>query len=102
MTDLRRVRADDHRAVSAAADDPSALVVAFLTELLKLHESDDFLVRRVEVRTLGSPPTALVADVEGETFDPRRHTSRTEVKAVTLHRLVFDVPAGRARVIVDI
>jgi SHS2 domain-containing protein len=43
-----------------------------------------------------------VASLQGETFDPERHTVRTEVKAVTLHHLVFDARAGRARVIVDI
>ncbi len=83
-------------------DDPESLVVAYLTQLLQVHEPDGFLARRIEVRPLGSPPTALVASLQGETFDPERHTVRTEVKAVTLHHLVFDARAGRARVIVDI
>jgi SHS2 domain-containing protein len=102
MTDLRKVRPREERAVSASADDAETLVVAYLTQLLQVHEPDGFLARRIEVRPLGSPPTALVASVEGEPFDPERHTVRTEVKAVTLHRLEFDPRAGRARVIVDI
>jgi SHS2 domain-containing protein len=102
MTDLRQVRPTEERAVSASGDDPTSLVVAFLTQLLQLHEPDGFLAREIEVRTVGSPPTALVASVRGEPFDPDRHRSRTEVKAITLHHLVFDVGAGRARVIVDI
>jgi SHS2 domain-containing protein len=102
MTDLRRVRPTEERAVSAAGDDATSLVVAFLTELIQLHALDGFLVREIEVRPLGSPPTALVASVHGEPFDPARHAARTEVKAVTFHHLVFDVPSGRARVIVDI
>jgi SHS2 domain-containing protein len=102
MTDLRRVRSHEQRAVSASGDDPTALVVAFLTQLLQLHELDDFLVRRIEVRPVGRPPTALVASLEGERFDPARHVARTAVKAVTFHHLVFDVGNGRARVIVDI
>jgi SHS2 domain-containing protein len=102
MTDLRKVRPIEERAVSAAGIDASSLVVAFLTELVKLHEPDGFLAREIEVRPLGSPPTALVASVRGEPFDPSRHAARTEVKAVTLHHLVFDVSAGSARVIVDI
>lgn len=102
MTDLRNVRPREVRAVSASGDDPESLVVAYLTQLLQVHEPDGFLARRIEVRPLGSPPTALVASLQGETFDPERHTVRTEVKAVTLHHLVFDARAGRARVIVDI
>jgi SHS2 domain-containing protein len=102
MTDLRKVRPAEERAVSASADDPESLVVAYLTQLLQAHEQDGFLARRIEVRPLGSPPTALVASVEGEPFDPERHAVRTEVKAVTLHHLEFDARAGRARVIVDI
>jgi SHS2 domain-containing protein len=102
MTDLRTVRPSEERAVSASGDDSTSLVVAFLTQLIQLHEPDGFLVREIRVRPLGSPPTALVASVHGEPFDPDRHTARTEVKAVTFHHLVFDVPAGRARVIVDI
>jgi SHS2 domain-containing protein len=100
MTDLRRVRPRQERAVSAAGDDGPSLVVAYLTELLQVHATDGFLVREIEVRPLGHPPTALVASLRGEPFDPDRHAVRTEVKAITLHQLVFD--AGRARVIVDI
>jgi protein archease len=102
MTDLKKVRPREERAVSASGDDASSLVVAYLTQLLQIHEPDGFLASRIEVRPIGSPATALVASLEGEPFDPDRHTVRTEVKAVTLHHLVFDVPAGRARVIVDI
>lgn len=102
MTDLRKVRPREERAVSASGDDPVSLVVAYLTRLLQVHETDGFLVRRIEVRPLGSPPTALVASLRGEPYEPNRHIVRTEVKAVTLHHLAFDVPAGRARVIVDI
>ncbi len=102
MTDLRTVRAVEERAVSASGDDPSSLVVAYLSELLRLQSEGDFLVRAVEARPVGSPPTAVVASVRGETFDPSRHPVKTEVKAITFHRLEFDTARGRARVIVDI
>jgi SHS2 domain-containing protein len=102
MTDLRTVRPRETRAVSAAGDDPASLVVAYLTQLLELHAPDGFVARRIEVRALGHPPTALVARLEGEPFDPARHPARTEVKAATWHDLVFDPDRGTARVIVDI
>jgi len=102
MTDLARVRAAEERSVRAAAADPTELVVAFLNELLLLSEREGFIGRAIEARTTGVPPTSVTATVRGEPFDPRRHPARTEVKAVTLHRLRFDPVAGRARVIVDI
>jgi len=102
MTDLRKVRVRTERAVSASGLDAPELVVAFLTELIQLHEADGFLAREIEVRPIGSPPTSLVASLRGEPFDPDRHPARTEVKAATLHHLLFDPVRGRARVIVDI
>jgi len=102
MTDLRTVRAREERAVSASGLDSSELVVAYLTELLLVHEADGFLVREIRARPVGSPPTAVVAALRGEVFDGARHPARTEVKAATLHHLVFDPARGRARVIVDI
>ncbi|HYA70456.1 MAG TPA: archease [Thermoplasmata archaeon] len=102
MTDLRKVRRTEERAVSASGADPAELVVAFLTELIVLQQTDGFLARDIRARPIGNPPTALVASVSGEPFDPKRHSARIEVKAVTLHGLVFDAARGRARVIVDI
>ncbi|MGA8542639.1 MAG: archease [Thermoplasmata archaeon] len=102
MTDLSRVRARSERAVSASGSDPTALVVAYLSELLLLQQTEGFIAREIRAQPVGDPPTAIVASVTGETFDPARHTSRTEVKAVTLHDLTIDLATGRARVIVDI
>jgi len=102
MTDLRKVRRREERAVSASGNDATELVVAFLTELLVLEQTDGFIARDIRAHPVGDPPTAIVASVSGERFDPERHSSRTEVKAVTFHDLVFDPTRGRARVIVDI
>ncbi len=102
ITDRARVRPRMERAVSASGTDPSSLVVAYLTELLLLQQTEGFLAREIRARPVGDPPTAIVASVTGEPFDPARHTARTEVKAVTLHDLQVDFAAGRARVIVDI
>ena len=101
-TDLRTVRPRTERAVSASAEDAPSLVVAFLSELLILRDTDAFVPRTIRARTVGSPPTAVVASLTGETFDPERHVVRAQVKAVTFHRLLFDPERGRARVIVDI
>ena len=102
ITDRARVRPVAERAVSASGSDPSSLVVAYLGELLLLQQTEGFLAREIRARPVGDPPTAIVASVTGEVFDPARHTARTEVKAVTLHDLSIDFARGRARVIVDI
>jgi SHS2 domain-containing protein len=102
MTDLRKVRPREERPVSASAEDPSGLVVAFLTELLLLHDTEGFVGRTIHAHPVGDPPTAVVASIAGERFDPARHSAGTEVKAVTLHGLVFDPARHRARVIVDL
>jgi len=102
MTDLRKVRPVEERAVSASAQDPEGLVVAFLTELLLLEQDDGFVGRSITARAIGTPPTAVLATVRGERLDPARHSRRKEVKAVTLHRLKVGLDPPRARVILDI
>jgi len=102
MTDLRGVRPREERAVSASGEDPTELVVAYLTELLKLEAADGFVAREIRARPVGNPPTALVASVRGEPFDATRHVAGTEVKAITFHELAIDLERGRARVIVDV
>lgn len=101
MTDLRKVRPIDERAVSASGSDPVALVASFLNELL-LQSADGFLARSVRARPVGTPPTAVVATLRGETTDPTRHVRKIEVKAATLHRLEVRFDPPEARVILDI
>ncbi|MCI4349999.1 MAG: archease [Thermoplasmata archaeon] len=102
MTDLRTIRPTEARAVSASGADPPSLLVAYLNELVQLHDTEGFVAREVEVRLVGSPPSALVASLRGERFDAARHPSHQQVKAVTWHDVRLDLAAGRGRVIVDI
>ena len=101
-TDLRTVRLRESRTVRASARDPPGLAVAFLSELILLFQTEGFLGREVRVRCAERNGPSLEARLVGETFDPARHPRRIEVKAITLHALVFDAVRGRARVVVDI
>lgn len=101
-TDLRRVRPRETRTVTASAEDSIGLVVEFLGQLLVLGHTEGFVGRTVHARTLGHPPTSVLATVAGEPFDPERHRRKKEVKAVTWHQLELDLTQGRLRVIVDI
>lgn len=102
QTDLRRVQVREERALSASGADPISLTVAYLSELLLLQATEGLLVRSIEARLFGRPPTGILASVAGERYDPARHHLRIEVKAITLHDLRLDLDLGRARVIVDI
>lgn len=102
QTDLRRVQAREERAVSATGADAISLTVAYLSQLLLLQSTEGLLVRSIEARPIGRPPTGLVASVSGERYDPQRHHLRIEVKAITMHDLEIDFERGQARVIVDI
>jgi SHS2 domain-containing protein len=102
MTDLRKVRPVEERVIQASGPDPPGLAVDFLTQLITLQAVEGFLVREITCRTVGAPPTALLAQLRGEPFDPMRHSRHFEVKAATFHELVMDLERHRARVIVDI
>lgn len=77
------------------APDQDALAVAFLAELLWLHESEDLLWLgggvRVEEHTGGV--LRATATGNGLRHDPARHGRGVEVKAVTYHGLRFG-PTG--------
>lgn len=81
-----------------AADLPS-LLVAWLSELLFLHETQHLLFCRFEVRVHA---TSLRARAWGEAIDRRRHELKLAVKAVTYHHLSVDVAQGVAEVIFDV
>ncbi|MCI4357624.1 MAG: archease [Thermoplasmata archaeon] len=102
MTDLRRVRPRERRTVRASGEDLSSLVVAYLGALLLLEQDDGFVGRTLRVRTVGDPPTSVVATVTGERLDGARHVLRKEVKAVTLHLLSVSLDPPSARAILDI
>ncbi len=102
LTDARRVRTLRSRRVTVRGEGEDLLLVRFLRELLFLFETRRFLGRRLEFIRRGD--TILAARVWGERFDPARHPLRTEVKAVTYHRLKVERRRGRwvAEVIFDV
>lgn len=73
------------------APDEAALVVAFLSELLWLHESEDALWLGGGLSVAGLPDGSLRLTARGNvaTHDPAVHGHGVEVKAVTYHGLRF-------------
>ena len=101
MTDLRKVRPRETRTVERRADDPTALAVGFLSDLLQQFAGEGFLVRQLAV-TVDPGLRRVRAELRGEPFDEARHSRGIEVKAITYHAAVVDPQGGRARIVVDI
>ena len=83
------------------AGDDIELMHDLLTELLQLFAADGFIWRDA---TLQQRDGGLRVVVKGETFDPRRHSSRGEIKGVTYHQMSVEDLGNewRARIIFDV
>lgn len=104
--DVHGFGAGEERTFFVEAPDPEALVVAFLSELLWLSESEDLLWTGGGVAVGTASDGGLRAEVTGNfvTHDPVRHGRGVEVKAVTYHGLRFarEGAAWRLFVLLDI
>ncbi len=81
------VQPREQMSVRVDGEKPEYLFVDFLTELLFLFESKQFLGGEFKIV---SDERGLTATVRGETCDPDRHQLAHEVKAVTYHGLVVE------------
>ncbi len=94
-----RVKPVGEEEIRLAAEDLPSLLVAWLSELLFLHETQNLLFAKFKVRVRG---TKLDARAWGERIDKRRHELKLAIKAVTYHRLSVDLEKGVAEVIFDV
>ncbi len=99
IADPAKVEPKGELEIRLQAEDLPKLLVAWLSELLFLHETQHLLFSKFEVHVRGN---ALRALAWGETIDKRRHELKLAVKAVTYHRLSVDVAQGVAEVIFDV
>ncbi len=91
--------------LSLEAEDPEALLVDFLNELIYLFDTERLLVGRVDVEEIRlDRPSRLRVVLQGETYDPPRHSAKTEVKAATFHgmRVVRTCRGVEAEVVFDL
>lgn len=87
LTDPAAVRPVVSRPLRARASQLSDLLVAILNEALFRFDTERFLCRRLDIRTLA--PHRVEAVGWGEIYDPARHEIRTVVKAATYHQLAL-------------
>ncbi len=102
MVDPGGVRPLCTERVAVQAGDREVLLVAWLNELLYLHEVRGFAGADAAVQLAGE--TGLEASLWGEPVDPQRHRMVGHVKAVTYHGLRIERgPRGwQAEVVVDV
>jgi SHS2 domain-containing protein len=72
--------------IQLASNDLEQLLVDWLSELLYVHETERVLLCRFKV-DVDHEKYKLVANAYGEKLDLSKHTYKTEVKAVTYHKL---------------
>lgn len=101
-TDPSDVADRAHTDIEVQGEDPSALLVNLLEEVLFLFDANVFAACRAEVRL----PRTGAAQVRlfGEPRDPARHRWRLIVKGITYHGLQFEKDANgwRVRVFLDV
>lgn len=102
LLDPSTVDTTERRSIAVTASDEEQLLVRWLSEILFLYDGNRFVCRNIDVSTCTA--TAIEATVSGEPFDPRKHTARTDIKAVTYHQLAIwhDDAGWGVRVYVDV
>ncbi len=101
LVEPSNVEGAEQRMVEITAADDIDLMHDLLTELLQLFAADDFIWRDVRIEEQG---LTLHVTLQGESFDPNRHMSRGEIKAVTYHQLTVENVSNEwhARIIFDV
>jgi SHS2 domain-containing protein len=102
ITDLRKVRRRIERRINIGGESLDRLMVDWLSELLYLHDVENLLFQGFKVESVGKD--GLKAIVKGEAFREGVHVIKTEVKAVTYHRIEVRQENGRwrAQIILDL
>ena len=96
ITDVRKVRYRVEKRIEIGGETLDRLMVDWLSELLYLHDVENLLFRGFKVESVGEG--GLKAVVKGEPFQQGVHVIKTEVKAVTYHRMEVRQENGRWRV----
>ena len=104
MVDLAAVPAELSHRVRLEADDPEALLFAWLEELIYRKDVESAVFSRFAVTVTEGPPLTLEATCTGAPIRRDGMPMRADVKAVTYH--LFAVDRGgdgwRVRVVLDI
>lgn len=103
MTDTNSIKPQIKRKINIESEDEYALLYDWLTEFLVILDSEFLVFSKFDVEIEKGEQYILNAKAWGEEFDPQRHESRAEVKAVTYHLMDIKKEDGyMVQVILDI
>ena len=110
MTNTNRVEPKIVKKVEAEGYDLENLLYRWLEELLILYYSENLMcseviVNEISIRRENSELSYNIKGLcRGEAFDPKKHESKVEIKAVTYHlmRIVKDEEKWKAYYVFDI
>ena len=71
--------------IHVSGEEIESILVDWLRELLFKFNMDRWVLKEFDIGKIDE--SGLQAVVKGETFDPSRHSLKTEIKAVTYHGL---------------
>lgn len=102
MVDVGRVDAKVERRIEVDAPDLEMLLQRWLSELLFITEVEKLVFSKFEVSL--EDGSRLNGKALGDFIDPEKHDPRTEIKAVTYHRLsvVKEGNLWRCTVVLDV
>ena len=104
MTVVKDVKPLDRHNVIVQANALDDLLFDWLSELIFLKDTEEFVAGRFRVRCPDTPPFHMQALVEGEPIDRSRHELKVDVKAATYHDMDIHQEGDRwfARVLLDV
>ena len=80
-----------------------SLLVKFISDLIFLFDTKDFLVSSAKVEIKVAPHFVLKGTLFGDTYDQSKHGYGVEIKAVSYHLLeVIAGPPSKIKVILDL
>jgi SHS2 domain-containing protein len=105
ITNTREVEAKEKRKVEVNGYDLKSLMYSWLSELLFISSSEHFLFSKFEVDIKKEGENFLLnGECSGEKIDIKKHEIKTEVKAITYHKMEIKEEDNKwkAQVIVDL
>ena len=85
------------------SDNLDSLLVDFLSYLIILFDTDDFIAGSAKLEISKKNSFQLVGKLVGETYNQDKHGYGVEIKAISYHQLlVQEGPPARLRVILDL
>jgi SHS2 domain-containing protein len=104
MVDTGTVKPEVTREIELENEDVDNLLFDWLSELVYLKDADGLIFSRFDVNIRKNDAYKLKATASGEPINQRKHSLRSDVKAVTYH--MFEVKKTgenwTARVVLDI